>query len=184
MTAAGLLSRSSCGRCTDAQAAELAFHRIWPENSGVFFGLHRQRSYREGNVPDDRSGKSLIVCVMAFPRWTVETEQRVEHGPLLFSAIQIRRASVRIRYRSLSRLGVACNWRVPQSFFFGSRLITRRASDFIERSKATNRVRAYRADWNALVGWCRRCGRARCRRSNEGMALYLADIGRSAKWQL
>jgi site-specific recombinase XerD len=59
--------------------------------------------------------------------------------------------------------------------------IADRASEFSRQSKATNTVRAYRADWSDFSDWCRVHGQCTLPASPETVALYVADLSTTHK---
>jgi site-specific recombinase XerD len=59
--------------------------------------------------------------------------------------------------------------------------IADRASEFISRSKASNTVRAYRADWADFEGWCKAHGQSSLPASPDRVALYLTDLSATHK---
>jgi site-specific recombinase XerD len=54
--------------------------------------------------------------------------------------------------------------------------IADRASEFVQHSKASNTVRAYRADWSHFEMWCRAHGQSSLPAPPETVALYVADL--------
>jgi site-specific recombinase XerD len=54
-------------------------------------------------------------------------------------------------------------------------------AEFLEASRASNTVRAYRSDWRHFEGWCQRHGVAALPASETTVALYLADMAGSRK---
>lgn len=59
--------------------------------------------------------------------------------------------------------------------------IADRASDFIRQSKATNTIRAYRADWAHFESWCKAHGQASLPATAETVALYVTDLAATHK---
>ena len=54
--------------------------------------------------------------------------------------------------------------------------IADRASEFIHQSRASNTVRAYRADWEHFTAWCRSHGQPSLPATPETVALYVTDL--------
>ncbi len=52
----------------------------------------------------------------------------------------------------------------------------RKASRFLQRSKAENTVRAYRSDWHDFTDWCAHAGREPLPASPDTVALYIATL--------
>ena len=59
--------------------------------------------------------------------------------------------------------------------------IADRASEFIHQSKATNTVRAYRADWTHFEGWCKAQSQTSLPATPETVALYVTDLADTHK---
>ncbi len=59
--------------------------------------------------------------------------------------------------------------------------IADRASEFIHESKATNTIRAYRADWDHFKEWCQSHGQLSLPASPETVALYLTNLASTHK---
>lgn len=59
--------------------------------------------------------------------------------------------------------------------------IGERASDYLEKSKAANTRRAYRADWQDFAAWCEKYLRASLPASPDTVAYYLADRSQELK---
>ena len=59
--------------------------------------------------------------------------------------------------------------------------IADRASEFINQSKASNTVRAYRADWTHFVAWCHSHGQPELPATASTVALYITDLSASHK---
>ena len=59
--------------------------------------------------------------------------------------------------------------------------IANRASEFSRQAKASNTVRAYRADWAHFAAWCEAHGQASLPASPDCVALYVADLSGTHK---
>jgi len=59
--------------------------------------------------------------------------------------------------------------------------IADRASEFSQQAKASNTIRAYRADWNHFSAWCQTHNQSALPASPETVALYVADISSTHK---
>jgi site-specific recombinase XerD len=55
------------------------------------------------------------------------------------------------------------------------------ARRYLDRSKADNTKRAYRADWQDFTAWCEVHGRASLPAEGETLALYLTDRAKTHK---
>jgi integrase len=53
--------------------------------------------------------------------------------------------------------------------------IANRASEFSRQAKASNTIRAYRADWAHFTDWCKRHGQSSLPANPETVALYISD---------
>jgi site-specific recombinase XerD len=59
--------------------------------------------------------------------------------------------------------------------------IANRASEFSRQAKASNTIRAYRADWSHFDFWCKGHGQASLPASQDCVALYVADLATTHK---
>ena len=59
--------------------------------------------------------------------------------------------------------------------------IANRASEFSRQAKASNTIRAYRADWAHFTAWCKAHGQASLPANAETVALYIADLATTHK---
>jgi site-specific recombinase XerD len=59
--------------------------------------------------------------------------------------------------------------------------IADRASEFIQKSRSKNTVRAYRADWAHFEAWCQAHGQSSLPATPEIVALYLTDLSATHK---
>jgi integrase len=59
--------------------------------------------------------------------------------------------------------------------------IANRASEFAHQSKASNTLRAYRADWSNFVEWCKAHNQGALPADPETVALYVTDISTTHK---
>jgi integrase len=59
--------------------------------------------------------------------------------------------------------------------------IANRASEFSRQAKASNTIRAYRADWSHFMAWCQSHGQASLPASPDCVALYVADLAGTHK---
>jgi site-specific recombinase XerD len=55
-------------------------------------------------------------------------------------------------------------------------LVTERAHEYADQAKASNTLRAYRADWRDFAAWCAAADRPALPATPETVALYLADL--------
>jgi integrase len=59
--------------------------------------------------------------------------------------------------------------------------IANRASEFSRQAKASNTIRAYRADWSHFTDWCKAHGQASLPATAETVALYVSDLAATHK---